>query len=257
MGAVLAAIFVVPGRVSESPRVSGEVVLESMVDPGADPFTDSVVTGGAAGSGGAPRPASPGGAPSASGSPTSSATASGATVIRSVTGSDPGLFGGTMRVASCDAHKLTAALTADAAKQRAWAGVVGVAPAKLADYVATLTSVVLREDTRATDHDYSGAAATDLQSVLQAGSAVLVDGLGVPRVRCRSGNPLSAAAAVSGRTTYVGSRWPGFQPGMLVVVVAAPKKVDAFVLIDLATGGRFSRPAAGDGSTDGAAPVGG
>ena len=56
-------------------------------------------------------------------------------------------------------------------------------------YLRGLTSVVLRADTQVTNHGFRDARVTGFQSVLQAGTAVLVDNRGVPRVRCACGSP--------------------------------------------------------------------
>ena len=67
---------------------------------------------------------------------------------------------------------------------------LGIDPADIATYVGTLTPMQLRADTRVTNHGFVDGHATSLQSVLQAGTAVLVDDHGRPRVKCGCGNPL-------------------------------------------------------------------
>ena len=83
---------------------------------------------------------------------------------------------------------------------------------------AKLTPVTLTRDTRVTNHGYRNGRPTPRQSVLQAGSAVLVDRYGVPRARCGCGNPLIPPARVRVRPTYVGPPWPGWNPINVVVV---------------------------------------
>ncbi|PZT71125.1 hypothetical protein DN402_02310 [Streptomyces sp. SW4] len=58
---------------------------------------------------------------------------------------------------------------------------------------------MLRADTRVTGHGLRGGRPVGGQAVLQAGTAVLVDDRGVPRVRCAGGNPLTRRRR-SGRT---------------------------------------------------------
>ena len=70
---------------------------------------------------------------------------------------------------------------------------------------------------------------------------MLVDRFGVPKVRCKCGNPLAAPAPVRGTPTYSGTAWKGFDPTRIVVVVSQ-KAVDTFVLVDLRTGGKVERP---------------
>ena len=51
------------------------------------------------------------------------------------------------------------------------------------------------------------------------------------------------------RTTYTGTRWPGFDPAR-VVVVRRDVEVDVFVLVDLRTGDPFRRPTGSKGDDD-------
>src|SRR5207244_7246225 len=46
-------------------------------------------------------------------------------------------------------------------------------------------------DTRITNHTFEGGQAVGFQSILAAGTAVLVDKYGEPVARCRCGNPLT------------------------------------------------------------------
>src|SRR5680860_1268297 len=105
-------------------------------------------------------------------------------------GTSPGIYGGSGSQRVCEPEALVAFLESHPAEGRAWAGVVGIQPDRIADYVATLTPLVLLHDTRVTNHGYANGHATPRQSVLQAGTAVLVDRFGVPRARCACGNPL-------------------------------------------------------------------
>jgi uncharacterized protein DUF6777 len=74
-------------------------------------------------------------------------------------------------------------------KAAAWAGVEGITPADIPRYVVELTPVTLRSDPAVTNHGFANGTPTTLRSVLQVGTAVLVDKFGVPRVRCMCGNP--------------------------------------------------------------------
>lgn len=94
---------------------------------------------------------------------------------------------------------------------------LGVAVDQIPAYVRSLTPTVLLYDTRVTNHGFSNGRATTLQSVLQAGTAMLVDAAGNPVVRCRCGNPLRPPVAVS-QPVAVGTPWPGFDAGVLVSV---------------------------------------
>ncbi len=105
-------------------------------------------------------------------------------------------------------------------------------------FVGGLTGVVLRGDTRVTDHGFVTDHPSIYQALLQTGSAVLVDHFGVPRVRCLSGDPLTPPVAVTITPRYVGAHWQGFAPGAVTVVAAASRPITAFVLTDAG-----SRPA--------------
>jgi hypothetical protein len=115
--------------------------------------------------------------------------------------------------------------------------------------VKTLTPVLLRSDTRVTNHGYAGGRATPHQSVLQAGTAVLVDSFGVPRVRCACGNPLAPPAPTSS-PVYTGTRWPGFSETTVIVIAPTSKPVTGFVLIDVRDDKPFGRPVATQGGRD-------
>ncbi len=119
--------------------------------------------------------------------------------VRSFPGSTPGLYGGTRAVGSCDVGKQIGFLSSDPGKARSFAQAAGVPRAAVPDFLRGLTSVVLRADTQVTDHGFRDGRATSFQSVLQRGTAVLVDDRGVPRVRCAGGNPLNPPPSCPGR----------------------------------------------------------
>lgn len=205
------AVFVVGGS------ADAEVILEPTSSNGDDPFMDSVakvdpdVEGGGFGE-----------------------LAGGADEVESVEGAAPGLYGGTGDEAACDAAAMVEFLEENDEEAAAWAEVAGIAPADIRGYVAGLTPLVLREDTRVTNHGFSGGEANAFQAVLQAGTAVMVDGQGVPRVRCACGNPLAEPEAVSD-AGFSGDEWGSFDATRLVAVSPGPE-VEAFEVVDLETG---------------------
>ena len=146
-------------------------------------------------------------------------------------GTAPGLYGGTGDVSRCDADALVEFLGENSDKAGAWAGTIGVPTGDIAKYVDTLEPRVLLHDTRVTNHGFSSGRATPRQSVLQAGTAVLVDGAGVPRTRCACGNPL-APPDVSEGEEIAGPSWPGDEtphivlPGPVVPVPEVPLDSD-------------------------------
>jgi hypothetical protein len=114
--------------------------------------------------------------------------------------------------------------------------------------------VLLRTDTRVTNHGFSNGVATPRQAVLQAGTAVLVDSFGVPRVRCSCGNPLTEpaplpshlpAATDAGQVTLVGQPWSGWNPQQ-VVVVNATVEVNQFIVFDIENETEFTKPVGSD-----------
>jgi hypothetical protein len=216
-----------------------EVFLESSSAPGDDPFTDSVSFDS---------PTST--APQATVAP-SSLAGSGFT---SVEGAHVGLYGGTPNSASCDTQKMVDYLSQNPDKARAWGSAIGIAPSYIPAYVASLTSVVLRADTRVTNNGYANGAATPFQAVLEAGTAVLIDEYGVPRVRCSCGNPLSPPVSY-GTPTYTGTPWSSFQPTGVIVVQRAQTTIRVVTLVDVTTGRGFGRPSGTNGTGDTRAPA--
>ncbi|MFJ1753464.1 DUF6777 domain-containing protein [Kitasatospora sp. NPDC088134] len=216
------------------------VALQPVAAVGQEPFTGSVANAAATIS---PSAAAPG----SGGATASSAAASGGTV----SGGEPGLYGGTREVASCDVPKLSSYLTSNSDKARAWAGVEGIDSSQIDSYLHGLTPVLLRQDTRVTNHGFANGQATPYQAVLQSGTAVLVDNHGVPRVRCACGNPLLPPSGTGG--TYSGTAWSSFHADGVVTVQPAPAPVTQIVLVDQSTGHQFGRPVGGSGGTDGSA----
>jgi len=168
--------------------------------------------------------------------------------IAPTNGGEPGLYGGTRDSSVCDARKLVDFLNANADKARAWAGTLGIRAADIQGYVSGLTSVILRADTRVTNHGFENGAATSVQAVLQAGTAVLVDKFGVPRVKCYCGNPL--LEPVESPQKYAGPPWPGFEPNVVQVISPAPVEITVIVVVDVVTGAPFGRPVGTDGASD-------
>lgn len=168
----------------------------------------------------------------------------------SVSGDAVGLYGGTLNDAACDRTQLVTFLQQNPEKGAAWAGVLGIAPDRIAGYVAELTPMILRSDTAVTNHGFADGRATTLDSVLQAGSAVLVDEAGVPRVRCRCGNPLTPARTFS-RPSYPTDPWPEFSPEQVTTVQPAANPITTFVVTNLVDGtGTIDRPAGTAGEDD-------
>lgn len=207
-----------------------EVFLEPASATGPDPFTGSVASTVSS----SPLPS-----PSASASPTPGTTSPGD--IRSEVGTAPGLYGGSNQIGICDKAQLVAFLNENDAKRTAWAHTLGIDPDAVGTYVDDLAPVVLRSDTRVTNHGFADGNAIPRQSVLEAGTAVLVDDTGTPRVRCACGNPLLDPIPVTTGPTYVGDSWAGFKQSTLVVIVAGPPVIE-LVVVDIGTGAEVAVP---------------
>ncbi|WP_406364030.1 DUF6777 domain-containing protein [Streptomyces sp. NBC_01579] len=229
--AVMAVVFIRPDGRSTA---RGEIFLQPAGSSGKDPFTDSTARSSA--------PATPTTAPTP--------TRTGVGVTQGVDGSAPGLYGGTRKLASCDVEKQIKALTAEPDKNNAFAGVLGIDPTDVPAYLRALTPVQLRLDTRVTNHGFRDGSATSYQAVLQAGTAVLVDDRGVPRVRCACGNPLLEPVPLKGSPEVKGEPWPGYRSSNVVVVEPAPRVVKKFVMYDPKSGNWFTRDAGDTGGDD-------
>ncbi|MGI5460073.1 DUF6777 domain-containing protein [Streptomyces sp. CA-249302] len=207
-------------------KSGGEVFLQPVAAQGPDPFTRSTATSTAT-----PPPVT------RTRQPTGPSQG-----IRSISGSTPGLYGGTERVGSCDVNRQIDQLTSDQARARAFAQVEGVSTASIPSYLRGLAPVALRADTRVTNHGFRGGRATGFQSVLQAGTAVLVDNRGVPRVRCACGNPLKPAVAQQGGHGTNGRPWTGYRPTQVIVVTPAPQVITNITIIDIVNNTWIERP---------------
>jgi hypothetical protein len=225
--AVVAAVIlaVVLSRPDGGSGSGSEVFLQAAGKTGPDPFTEQAATDSSA--------------PPVSVSP--AAESAPAKAVTGVDGGAPGLYGGTRNVSSCDVEKQVKSLQASPSKNRAFASVAGVEPARTPTYLRSLTPVQLRMDTRVTNHGYRDGAATSYQSVLQTGTAVLVDDRGVPRVRCACGNPLTPPVAQQSTPRRAGDSWPSYNPSKVVVVTPAPKVINNFVIYDFHDNGWFVR----------------
>lgn len=166
-------------------------------DPGPAPFTDSV----------------------ASVNQSAIVPVSRESMSGSVTGGSAGLYGGSGSEAVCDAEGLIRNLASMPAQRSAFAGALGLSDGMVDPYIRSLRPVVLMHDTWVTNHGYQNGRAVPFQSTLQAGTAVLIDAYGVPRVQCGCGNPL--APRWSGYVVpWYGSPWPGYDHTRVVNIYA-------------------------------------
>jgi hypothetical protein len=164
-------------------------------------------------------------------------------------GNLPGLYGGTMDHTTCNTEQLVTFLQDTPDKAAAWAQTLGISTTEISTYVDDLTAVTLRTDVRVTNHGFVGGRANPIQSVLQAGTAVLVNRYGRPVVKCYCGNPLTAPITYV-RPTYTGPLWPAFEPTHITIINQSTTVINVFKLYDPTTGTIFARPAGTDGDGD-------
>lgn len=213
------AAFVVHDRSARS------VALLAADAPGTDPFTPTLVQGGPL-------------------VPTTPLETAG---NRTPVGDLDGLFLDSTGSSACDRAPLESALD-DPALAAAWAAPLGVAAPAVSTYVTGLTPVRLRADTRLTAHRNSGGQARPYAATLQAGTAVLVDDRGRPRVRCADGAPLTDAQPVD--DPVYGAGWAGFDPTTVIEIRPAEAGIAEFGLVDAAGEQPFRRPAGTTGDQD-------
>ncbi len=179
-----------------------------------------------------------------------SLAAQGSTGLIDVQGDAVGLYGGSMKLSSCERAQLADFLDSHPAKAAAWAEVQGIETTAIRSFLAGLTPLVLRADTLVTNHGYFDGQATTFASVLQAGTAVLVNDVGLPVVRCFCGNPLTAAPDLVADPVYDGPAWEGWNPFNTVRVKASTRVIDGFEVVDPDTDSLFTRPAGTAGGQD-------
>ena len=209
------------------------ISLESAQSAGIDPFTRTVAIGEVADF---PTHLAP-----ITRTVTASLSTDTTTGGLTATGNAPGLYGGTGNNGVCDPHQLADYLTRTPAKAAAWAATLGITTKQIPTYVATLTPVVLTTDTRVTNHGYANGAATPRQSILQAGTAVLVDHYGIPRVKCGCGNPLTEPTSQPIPTT-TGTPWTGYTPDQVTTITPAPRPQPDLTLTNITTGRTYTQP---------------
>ncbi|WP_157880328.1 DUF6777 domain-containing protein, partial [Streptomyces katrae] len=225
-----------PEQTKGAAAESQELTLQPVGAAGPDPFTASTSTAESA-------PVQP---------PVPNRTGQG---IRTVGAATPGLYGGTNRLGSCDVERQAAYLTADDAKARAFAQATGIEQEKIPEFLRGLTPVVLRADTRITNHGFRDGRADGYQSVLQAGTAVLVDDHGMPRVRCGCGNPLAAPRSAKGSPVLKGDQWNGYRPNQVIVIEPTIQPVKRLLIVNVADNTWIERKAGDDGAQDKAPKV--
>ncbi|MEU1279745.1 DUF6777 domain-containing protein [Streptomyces sp. NPDC005805] len=213
------------------------LLLQPLAAPGPDPYTPSTAVSTAAF---APPPVT-----AAPRSPSG-----GGTTLRTLSGATPGLYGGIPETASCDVPAQIKHLTRHKDRTRAFAEAAGVGKGDVPAFLRGLTPVVLRADTRVTAHGFTDGRTAARQGVLQAGTAVLVDHYGAPRVRCAGGNPLSPPVAAKSAPEAQGTPWTGYRADRAVVVKPAAQVINNLVIVSVTDSSWIERPSGTRGEED-------
>lgn len=231
VGAVGGSVVVLVVFGGSQPAAAAEVALQPVGDFGPDPFARIVdITEVAE-------------FPSTIKAVTTSVDET--TGTRIAEGTTPELYGGLPTELVCDIEALESGLD-DPARGSAWAGVLGIRSSAIADSLDEWTPALLTADTWITSHSYSGRRAVPHQTVLQRGTAVLIDAQGVPRVTCASGSPL-LPPSLGGEfavTKPDSGAWQGYRPGA-VTSVEPGETVEEFVVVDLENGRTYTQPVGG------------
>lgn len=166
-------------------------------------------------------------------------------------GNSPATASGHPAPQLCDKESLRTQLIGDDTVANAWAAKAGNG-ASTTDTLRNLTPLLLGQDTAVTEYAHESGEVVAYQAILQAGTAVLVDHRGQPRVRCNNGNPLrEAQLGGEAKVTIEGTRWAGFdqQRVMSIRTTVAPITQLAGVVILGADGSNGVGPIALDGTT--------
>jgi hypothetical protein len=190
-------------------QADSQVFLETGGSGGANPFVPLVVT-----------PATTGGN-----------QGSGGTSVQTTASRDNGT--------TCDPEKLVSYLAGNPQASEAWvhalnsdralswSGGSRVEVQQIPSYIRELTPRLLADDLRVTNYQFTNGAALAVQAVLEKGTAVLVDGKGIARVRCACGNPLTPMIQLKTPPIYRGIPWPDFRPQRVVLTQRGPQCGDA------------------------------
>lgn len=123
----------------------------------------------------------------------------------------------------CDKQQFLRSLQSNPDAYREWARVLGIAPDDVPAYVETLTPIVLTSDTKVTNHGLRDGKAYARKSLLQAGTAVLIDpSAGGTVKQVVSSTTTSTAPSTTTSTTRVTTTSTTSTPGTTPPGVAPP-----------------------------------
>lgn len=188
----------------QASQADGQVFLQAGGSVGPNPFV--------------PLPVAPPGAGAGQGD-------RGASVQTATSANDP---------MNCDRDKLVAYLAGNPQVSEAWVRALNfdrtlswsggrrLDVQQIPSYLRELTPRYLATDLRVTNYQFANGAALAVQTVLEKGTAVLVDAKGIARVRCVCGNPLTPMVQLRVAPIYRGRPWPDFQAQRVVVTQGEP-----------------------------------
>lgn len=176
-----------------------------------------------------------------------------------------GLYGGSEKINVCDKTQLKDFLESPENKSmgEGWAATLGIKYSEIGSSIDKWTSAILRSDTVVTNHGWENGQVTGFPSVLQAGTAVLIDQYGEPVTRCYCGNPLTpptyppyyppsrtpsytptypsntptspsyTPTYPSEPPTYTGDGWPDFTPRSVTVIKRTTTQIKVFTFVNV------------------------
>ena len=127
---------------------------------------------------------------------------SGLDVIQPGSSNGVGLYGGTGENV-CDVEAIVEFFNSNPQITTEWAAVQKIDVSEVGAYLSSLTAGYLLDDHQVVNHTLKNGSAEPFDATLEAGTAVLVDDQGIPRVRCKCGNPLLSVdkpTVIDGRT---------------------------------------------------------
>lgn len=208
-----------------------------------------------------------------------------------VTGTDDGVYSGQRRAGVCDRDALAALVAGDGSDEdgegddeaegsaeddegsteddepspaasvaEEYAAALDLdSPEDLGGYIDDLTAVRLRLDTRVTQHNLVDGTVVPTQTILQAGTGVLVDETGLARVSCNGGNPLSspaqpgdteAALEVDQVAVNHAEAWERLDPSRVVTVEPGTEPLEQVLFADVDSTDLVERPLGTNGGRD-------
>jgi len=117
----------------------------------------------------------------------------------------PPTYGGTGKNA-CDIEGMIEFFSLNPERAREWARTQGITLKELRPFLESLRPVFLKKNVKLTMFGFAAGRAYGYTAIIEAGTAVLIDDKGMPRVRCACGNPLIASSEPEKTTKLANER---------------------------------------------------